>query len=326
MNVLVTGGAGFVGSNLCEALLERGDTVYCLDDLSTGLESNMKDFISNSRFIFRKGSILDTLALEELISKVDVVFHLAAAVGVKYIVDDPLKGIITNVHGTEQVLRLSYKYKLKKVIVISSSEVYGKSQKVPYKEDDDRVLGSTKLNRWSYAASKAIDEHMAFSYADLGLPTVVLRFFNVYGPRMNEMGYGSVVAQFIKQALCKQPITVHGSGKQSRSFTYVDDIVKGVISASEVESAVGDVFNIGNGRPTRIANLAKLIKKSTASISGIRRIPYKEYYGPSYEDALIRCPDITKAKRVLGYDPKVALEDGLAKTISWCARNYEWKT
>jgi len=148
MNVLVTGGAGFVGSNLCEALLERGDTVYCLDDLSTGLESNMKDFISNSRFIFRKGSILDTLALEELISKVDVVFHLAAAVGVKYIVDDPLKGIITNVHGTEQVLRLSYKYKLKKVIVISSSEVYGKSQKVPYKEDDDRVLGSTKLNRW----------------------------------------------------------------------------------------------------------------------------------------------------------------------------------
>lgn len=325
MNVLVTGGAGFVGSNLCEALLKRGDTVYCLDDLSTGLRSNMSDFISNDNFTFREGNILDALALEELISKVDVVFHLAAAVGVKYIVDDPLKGIITNVHGTENVLRIAYKYDKKKVIVISSSEIYGKSRWVPYKEDDDRLLGSIKLNRWSYAASKALDEHMAFCYAKMGLPAVVLRFFNVYGPRMNEAGYGSVMAQFIKQALCKQPITVHGSGQQSRSFTYVDDIVRGVIASSEVDSAVGEVFNVGNGRPTRIMGLAELVKKSIGSSSEIVRIPYEEYYGKSYEDAFTRCPDITKARKVLGYNPRVPLEEGIAKTITWCARNYKWK-
>ncbi|MDD5084861.1 MAG: GDP-mannose 4,6-dehydratase [Candidatus Omnitrophica bacterium] len=322
MKVLVTGGAGFIGSNLIDALLKRGDTVLCLDNLSTGSKSNVEHCFKNPCFQFIEGSILDWRLLEGIIGKIDVIFHMAAAVGVKYIVDNPLDSIITNVRGTEKILDAAYTYGRKKVIIASSSEIYGKNKKVPYKEEDDRVLGPTNINRWSYSASKAIDEHMSFSYATKGLPVVVLRFFNIYGPRINEEAYGTVVAQFIKQALRREPITVHGTGKQTRSFTYVDDCVKGIIRSSEVEEARGKVFNIGNTRETKIIKLAKLIKKLSNSPSPIKRIHYHDYYGLSYEDAPRRVPDITRARKILGFDSQTSLEEGLEKTIAWCKEHY----
>lgn len=324
MKVLVTGGAGFIGSNLVDALLERGDTVLCLDNLSTGSKSNIERCLKDPRFQFIEGNILDWRLLEGIVEKVDVIFHMAAAVGVKYIVDNPLDSIITNVRGTEKILDVAYIHGKKKVVIASSSEVYGKNRKVPYKEEDDRVLGSTSINRWSYSASKAIDEHMSFSYATKGLPVVVLRFFNIYGPRINEEAYGTVVAQFIKQALRKEPITVHGTGKQTRSFTYVGDCVKGIIRSAEVKEAEGKVFNIGNTCETKIIKLAKLIKKLTNSSSPIKHITYRDYYGLSYEDAPRRVPDITRASGILGFSPEVSLEEGLEKTIAWCKENYSY--
>jgi UDP-glucose 4-epimerase len=277
MKALVTGGCGFIGSNLVDALLKKGDEVFVIDKLTTGCIENISHNFSNKNFHF----ILDDIAsptsytLESLIKECDIVFHLAASVGVKYIVDDPLTCMKNNVSGTENVYTYAYKY-WKKVIFASTSEVYGKSSKVPLKEDDDRILGPTTINRWSYSASKVIDEHIAFAYSQKGLPTVVLRFFNAYGPRINEQAYGTVVAAFIKQALKEEPITVHGDGKQSRCFTYIDDTVRGILLTGEKESAVGNVFNLGSDKETTIFQLAKLIKKLTKTTSKIVFIPYTD--------------------------------------------------
>jgi UDP-glucose 4-epimerase len=321
MKCLVTGGCGFIGSNLVDALLKRGDEVYVIDNLSTGEVKNIAHNLSNPKFHNIVDDITNREALEDTIKEVDVIFHLAAMVGVKYIVASPLQAVITNVGGTENVFSLAYKY-WRKVILASSSEVYGKNIKVPLKEDDERILGPTKINRWSYSASKAIDEHIAFAYSEKKLPVVILRFFNSYGPRINENAYGTVVAQFIKQALKNEPITVHDRGKQTRCFTYVDDTVEGIISAGDLDVACGEVFNIGNDKETSILELARLIKKICNSKSEIIFTSYFDYYGQSYEDTPRRIPDISKAKKILKFNPKINLEEGLKKTIKWCRGNY----
>ncbi len=320
--VLITGGAGFIGSHLADYCLRRGDSVICLDNLTTGSLENIAHHKKNKRFRFVKGSILDSHVVEDCVRSADLVFHLAAAVGVKHIVKRPLESIIVNVEGTGCVLRAAHKFK-KKIVIASSSEVYGKSTAVPYKEDGDRLLGSTTINRWSYAASKSIDEHMALNYYSQGLPAVVLRFFNTYGPRINEQAYGTVVAQFIRQAFLNEPLTVHGSGLQVRCFTYVADTVAGIVRSSEVKKAEGQIFNIGNPRPLTILDLAQIIKKVTHSKSEIRQVPYKDYYGMSYEDTPVRIPDISKVRQILKWEPGVQLEEGLRRTIIWCRENYQ---
>jgi UDP-glucose 4-epimerase len=321
MRALVTGGAGFIGSHLVDALLARGVEVCVLDHLSTGRMENLADHLSDPRFQFVKDSILNRQVTTDLVASCDIVYHLAAAVGVRYIVNEPLRAIITNVQGTENILAAAYKYH-RKVVLASSSEVYGKSTKAPLHEDDDRVLGSTTINRWSYSSAKAIDEHFAFAYAARGLPVVTLRFFNCYGPRIHANGYGTVVARFIRQALNGEPITVHGDGYQTRCFTYVEDTVAGILLAGSVSDGAGQVFNIGDTAETSILELAHRIKFLTGSASEITLVPYEDYYGQSYEDTLRRVPDITRARMILGFQPKVPLGQGLLRTINWCGENH----
>ena len=320
MRAFVTGGAGFVGSNLVDHLLGRGDEVCVLDDLSTGRIENIRHHLGEPGFRFINDSILNASVVQSLVEECDVVFHLAAAVGVRYIVEDPLRAISANVAGTETVLRAAFR-SWKKVIIASSSEVYGKSTKAPLSEEDDRVLGSTAVTRWSYSSSKAIDEHFAYAYAGRGLPVVILRFFNVYGPRIHANGYGTVVARFIQQSLAQKPLTVHGDGRQGRCFCYIEDTVRGIILAAQAKEAEGQVFNIGSDAEIRISDLALLIKQLTGSSSEILLVPYEDYYGLRFEDTMRRVPDLTKAQLCLGYLPQVGLEDGLRRTIDWCQRH-----
>ena len=317
MRALVTGGAGFVGSHLADHLLARGDEVCILDHLSTGRIQNIRHNLGHPRLRFVNDTILNAPAVDRLVESCDIVFHLAAAVGVRYIVDDPLGAISANVEGTEIVLRAAFR-SWRKIIVVSSSEVYGKSTKVPLSEEDDRVLGSTAVTRWSYSSSKAIDEHFAYAYAARGLPVVILRFFNVYGPRIHQNGYGTVVARFIQQALNGEPLTVHGDGQQTRCFCYVEDTVRGVLLAAQVPEAEGQVFNIGNPHEISIRDLARLIIESTGSPSEISFVPYHDCYGLRFEDTPRRVPDLSKARLTLGFRPQVMLEDGLRRTIEWC--------
>jgi len=317
MRVLVTGGAGFIGSHLVDHLIARGDTVCVLDHLSTGRIENIRHHLGRPGFTLVNDTILNADVVNRLVEGADLVFHLAAAVGVRYIVDDPLSAISANVEGTENVLRAAFRF-WRKVVIASSSEVYGKSAKVPLSEDDDRVLGPTTVARWSYSSSKAIDEHFAYAYAARGLPAVILRFFNVYGPRIHENGYGTVVARFIHQALNGRPLTVHGDGQQTRCFSYVDDTVRGVLLASAVPEAEGHVFNIGNDAEISMYDLACLAKRLTDSESAIQLVPYHDCYGQHFEDTPRRVPDLRKAARVLDYAPRVRLEDGLLRTIQWC--------
>lgn len=317
MRVLVTGGAGFIGSHLADWLLRRGDAVVVLDDLSTGSIGNIAHNLPLPQFQFVRDSILNRSTVSRLAADCEVIYHLAAAVGVRHIVQDPLRTIITNVEGTEHVLAAAYRHR-RRVILASSSEVYGKNTEGPLREDDDRVLGPTTINRWSYSSAKAIDEHFGFAYAARGLPVVMLRFFNCYGPRIHANGYGTVVARFIRQAVSNEPITVHGDGTQTRCFTYVDDTVSGILLGGETEGAEGRVFNIGGITETRILDLARLIKALSESRSEVVLVPYEDYYGQSYEDTPRRVPDITRARAVLGFGPRVALEEGLLQTIAWC--------
>ncbi len=321
MKALVTGGAGFIGSHLVDSLLSRGCRVSVMDSLSTGSLKNISHHADKKNFQFVNEDIIKGNSLDELMEKCDIVFHLAAAVGVKYIVNDPLNSILTNVSGTERVFQSAYKYR-KKVVLASTSEVYGKSQKIPLEENDDRTLGSTHINRWSYSASKAIDEHIAYAYYQKGLPAVILRFFNSYGPRINEDAYGTVVAQFIKQALRGEPLTVHAKGEQTRCFTYVADTVEGIWRAATIKKAEGQVFNVGSSKEVSILQLAQLVKKLTKSSSPIKFIPYSDYYGQSYEDTPRRVPSTKKTKRILKFEAKIPLKEGLVKTIAWCKENY----
>ncbi|MBI4572068.1 MAG: GDP-mannose 4,6-dehydratase [candidate division NC10 bacterium] len=321
MRVLVTGGAGYIGSHLVDALIKRGDEVLVIDNLSTGRIENVRHLLGHPAFHFINDSILNEPLLERFIPSMDLVFHLAAAVGVRNILHDPLAAINTNVRGTEVVLGLAFKY-WKRLVLASSSEIYGKASHVPFREDDDRVLGSTGVARWSYSMSKAIDEHFAFAYAAKGLPISIVRYFNSYGPRLDERGYGSVVANFIRQALRGDPITVHGDGKQTRCFTYIEDTVAGTLLAGEAKEAVGEVFNIGSTSETSILGLAETIKRLARSKSPVRFDPYEAYYGEGFEDTRRRVPSADKAKRRLGFTPRVDLEAGLKKTIVWCREHF----
>ncbi len=321
MRVLVTGGGGYIGSHLVDALLDRGDDVLVIDNLTTGSVGNIQHRLGRPRFQFINDSILNEALLERVVPSVDRLFHLAAVVGVKYVVADPLAAINTNVRGTEVVLHAAFKY-WKKVVLASTSEIYGKSPKVPYREDDDRVLGSTAVGRWSYSMSKAIDEHFGFAYAVKGLPVTIVRYFNSYGPRIDERGYGSVVANFIRQALKGEPLTVHGDGRQTRCFTYVTDTVAGTLLAGEVRAGEGHAFNIGNNVESSILELAQAVKAVTRSKSKIVFVPHESYYGPGFEDTRRRIPSIEKARRLLGFRPRVGLREGLRRTVAWCRAHY----
>lgn len=321
MRVLVTGGAGYIGSHLVDALIKRGEEVLVIDNLSTGKIENVRHLLGHPAFQFINESILNEPLLERFIPGVDLVFHLAAAVGVRHILQDPLAAINTNVRGTEAVLGLAFKY-WKRIVIASTSEIYGKASHIPFREDDDRVLGSPAVPRWSYSMSKAIDEHFAFAYASKGLPVAIVRYFNSYGPRLDERGYGSVVANLTRQALRGEPLTVHGDGQQSRCFTYITDTVAGTLLAGEVPGAIGEAFNIGNPVETTILNFARTIKRLSRSKSPVEFVPYEVYYGEGFEDTRRRVPSVDKAKRLLGFTPKVNLESGLKHTITWCQRHF----
>ena len=314
MRVLITGGAGFVGSHLAEALLERGDHVSVIDNLSTGSIDNIAHLKSHPRFDYTIDTVENEPLLAELIDRADVVIHLAAAVGVKLIVEQPVHTIETNVHGTEVVLKLANKKK-KLVLIASTSEVYGKSATVPFSEDDDLVLGPTSKHRWAYACSKLIDEFLALAYwKERKLPVIIVRLFNTVGPRQTGQ-YGMVIPNFVRQALAGQPITVFGDGTQSRSFTYVGDVVNALIALIDEPKAVGQVFNIGNGREISIGELAEKVKTMAGSQSEIVRIPYDQAYESGFEDMPRRVPDITRINKLVGYRPTVELDEILARVI-----------
>ena len=314
MRVLITGGAGFIGSHLSEALLDAGHDVHALDDLSTGAIENIDHLKDRPGFHYTIDTVMNEPVLAEHIDRCDVVFHLAAAVGVKLIVEAPVHTIETNVHGTELVLTHANKKK-KLVVIASTSEVYGKSTEVPFREDADLRLGATWKHRWAYACSKAIDEFLALAYwKEKKLPVIVVRLFNTVGPRQTGR-YGMVIPTFVQQALAGQPITVFGDGSQSRSFTYVGDVVDGLMRLVGEPKAVGQVFNIGNGEEISIGYLAERIKQMTNSSSPIVVIPYEEAYEAGFEDMPRRVPDITKMRELIGYEPRVQLDEILTRVI-----------
>ncbi len=314
---LVTGGAGFIGSHLVDALLEAGRSVIVVDDLSVGKRQNFAQHLENPRFRFVHGSILDAALMDSLAAQVDAIYHLAAVVGVTYVVRDPLHGMQVNLRGTETVLQAAAKHR-RRVLVASSSEAYGKSTRVPFREEDDTVMGPTSVPRWAYALAKLLDEHFAFAYyRQTGLPTVAVRYFNAYGPRLDPRGYGSVVARFMTQALTGQPLTVYGDGLQTRSFTFVKETVRGTMAAMDTEAATGKAFNIGHARETTINELAELIRRLSGAQTEIVHIPYEQAYGRDFEEARRRQPDTSRAAELLGFRATVSLEDGLRETISW---------
>lgn len=316
MRALITGGAGFVGSHLSEALLADGHEVFVLDNLSTGSIDNIEHLKSDRRFHYTIDSVSNEPLLAEMIDRCDVVFHLAAAVGVKKIVEEPVNTIENNVHGTEVVLRHANKKK-KLVVVASTSEVYGKSIDVPFREDADLVMGPTIKHRWAYACSKAIDEFLALAYyKEKKLPVIIIRLFNTVGPRQTGQ-YGMVIPNFVRQALANQPITVFGDGTQSRSFTYVGDVVGGIVALVKHPAAIGQVFNIGNGQEISIRDLAEKIKTMTGSSSPIVTIPYDQAYEAGFEDMPRRVPDISKIRAAIGYEPRVHLDEILQRVIDF---------
>jgi len=316
MRVLITGGAGFVGSHLCDGLLARGDRVHVLDDLSTGSIHNIAHLKGRPGFQYTIDSVTNEPLLAELIDQCDVVVHLAAAVGVKLIVEAPVYTIETNVHGTEVVLKHANKKK-KLVVIASTSEVYGKSAAVPFREDADLVLGPSEKHRWAYACSKLIDEFLALAYwKERKLPVIIIRLFNTVGPRQTGQ-YGMVIPNFVRQALAGQPITVFGDGTQSRSFTYVGDVVRAMLALMDEPRAVGQVFNIGNGQEISIGDLAAKVKALAGSRSDVVTIPYDQAYEAGFEDMPRRVPDISKVRGLVGFEPTVHLDEILTRVIEY---------
>ena len=315
---IITGGAGFIGSHLCEHLLACGQKVVVVDDLSTGSIANIQHLLSNSnpfgraqgRFKFIEGSVRDIDLMRKVVEQGDCIYHLAAAVGVNLIVERPVHTIETNIHGTEVVLSVANQF-CKKVLITSSSEVYGKNEQVPFKEDDDTILGSTKFSRWSYACSKAIDEFLALAYRrQYGLAVVIVRLFNTIGPRQTGR-YGMVVPRFIDWALKNEPLLIYGTGKQSRSFTYVGDVIRAMAALMELKSADGEVFNIGSTEEISIEGLADKVIEKTHSKSHKEYVPYSKAYGQGFDDMQRRLPCLEKIKRAIGYEPKVGLDEAI---------------
>ena len=316
MRVLITGGAGFIGSHLADAYLQRGDDVLIIDDLSTGTIENIRHLKNNPRFHYTIDSVHNQPVTAELVDQCDVVVHLAAAVGVKLIVESPVRTIETNVRGTEVVLALANKKK-KRVMIASTSEVYGLSADVPFREDGNLVMGATTKGRWSYACSKAIDEFLALAYwREKKLPTTIVRLFNTVGPRQTGR-YGMVIPTFVRQALAGRPITVYGNGKQTRCFGYVGDVVGALIKLMDRPDAVGQVYNIGSNEEISIFKLAQKVKELTNSESEIVFVPYDEAYEEGFEDMPRRVPDITKINELVGFRPEMTLEGILQSVISF---------
>lgn len=315
-SILVTGGAGFIGSHLCERLLQQGHRVVAIDDLSTGRLQNVAHLRSLPHFQFVRETIANTQVLDRLTSEADGVIHLAAAVGVQLIVENPVHTIETNIMATEKVLQTANRYGCK-VLIASTSEVYGRGVSVPMCEDDDRLMGPTIRNRWAYAASKAVDEFLSLAYHNqYGLPVVIMRFFNTVGPRQSSR-YGMVVPRFVRQALRNEPITVYGDGQQSRCFASVEDIVGAIVDLAEHPDAVGEVFNVGATEEVTICDLAERVKALTASDSEIVFIPYDEAYAPGFEDMRRRVPSIEKLHALTGYSPCHSLDDILKSVIAY---------
>jgi UDP-glucose 4-epimerase len=316
MRALITGGAGFIGSHLAEALLAGGHHVSVLDDLSTGSIQNIEHLKAHPSFRYTVDSVVNERLLAELIDDCDVVFHLAAAVGVKLIVEAPVHTIETNVHGTEVVLKHANKKK-KLVVIASTSEVYGKSEDVPFREDSDLVLGPTPKHRWAYACSKAIDEFLALAYwKERKLPVIIVRFFNTVGPRQSGQ-YGMVIPNFVRQALAGEPITVFGDGTQQRAFTHVTDVVGALLKLVVEPKAIGQVINIGNKHEITIQALAERVRELSGSTSPIKLIPYDEAYESGFEDMPRRVPDLTRVKGLIGYEPTLELDEILTQVIDY---------
>ena len=316
MKALITGGAGFIGSHLAEALLDEGHRVSVIDDLSTGAMENIAHLKTEPEFDYVIDTILNPPLLAELVDQADVVYHLAAAVGVRLIVDSPVRTISTNIGGTEAVLVQAAK-KSKKVILASTSEVYGKANKVPFSEGDDLVLGPTDKGRWSYAASKAVDEFLGLAYyKEKRLPVVVVRLFNTVGPRQTGR-YGMVLPTFVRQALAGEPLTVYGDGRQSRCFSYVGDVVDALADLGFLEEAVGQVYNIGSDQEITILELAKLVKEMTGSSSLIDLIPYDQAYEEGFEDMQRRVPDLAKIKAAIGYAPSTGIREIISAVVEF---------
>jgi len=316
MKILVTGGAGFIGSHLCEALLKRGDEVFAIDNLSTGSLENIKHLSPEGNFHYTIDTIMNENVMDKLIQKCGHIYHLAAAVGVKLIMDKPIETLQTNVIGSEIVLRLANKYK-RKVLIASTSEVYGNHVQHSLKEDDNRILGPIKKRRWAYACSKSLDEFLAQAYfIEKKLPIVIARFFNTVGPRQTD-AYGMVIPNFVKNALLNKPIYIHGDGKQTRSFTHVSDVVKASMALMQHPEAEGDVFNIGSEEEITIEDLARKIKKAANSSSEICYIPYEKVYGAGFEDMKRRVQDISKIRKLVGYKPMFKLDDIIDDVIKY---------
>lgn len=314
MRVLLTGGAGFVGSHLTEALLEAGHSVEIIDDLSTGSLDNIARFIGHPRYRHTIDTVMNEAVVGDMVARADVVFHLAAAVGVKLIVEAPVRTIETNVHGTEVVLKQAVAGR-KLVVIFSTSEVYGKSTAVPFTETADLVMGPTSKHRWAYACSKALDEFLALAYyKERQLPVIIVRLFNTVGPRQTGR-YGMVIPNFVRQALAGEAITVFGDGTQTRSFTYVGDVVRGLIALMDAPEAIGEVFNIGNTEEISIMDLARKVKALTGSSSDIVLIPYDQAYEAGFEDMPRRVPALEKITAAVGYQPTVGLDEILQRVI-----------
>jgi len=320
VEALITGGCGFIGSHLAEALLDRGDAVTVVDDLSTGQFRNIEHLVGRPGFRFAIETITNHTVMDRLISECEIIYHLAAAVGVELIVRDPVRTLETNIRGCEAVLRIGARYR-KKVMLASSSEIYGKSEEVPFREDADRVLGPTTRTRWCYSCSKALDEFLALAYAkEFALPVVIMRFFNTVGPRQTGR-YGMVLPRFVQQALRNQPLTVYGDGQQSRCFCFVGDVVRAIIGLADEPAAVGEVFNLGSTEEVTIDNLARRTIELAGSSSQIVFIPYDQAYEVGFEDMRRRTPDISKIKSLIGWEPRVDLDGILADVIEYFGGN-----
>jgi len=317
MRTLVTGGAGFIGSHLCEALIERGNEVFVLDDLSTGKFENIEHIKGLTSVV---DSVLNQDVVREMVKDVDTVYHLAATLGVQKVVDEPILTIMNNIQGTEVLLEETCRYR-KRLLITSTSEVYGKSDREVFREDDDRIMGSTHLSRWSYAASKAIDEFLALAYwRTKRLSCVVVRLFNTVGPRQTGR-YGMVIPRFVQAALNDEPITVYGDGEQTRCFASVRDVVPALIALMDRNDINGEIFNIGSTQRISINDLAQRVIERTNSKSEIIRIPYEHAYGPGYEDMRHRAPSLDKIKSAIGYEPRIALDEILDAVIAEMRRD-----